>query len=264
MKNFLILIIFINFSVSKIASEETCPYFTGCMFFSKYITKLFYKYQYAYLECKPGKPFNFNLIDLNKSDKNACGLRAAREFTVQLENFYFDASISPIMETLMYTDAYVTRIYIIRAKLINAQTPPKIPDSYHESIDLNIFDSKFRFVDSHGENIRSCKDFERINSSNSHFLDWNVNLGSNFFRIIFKNVDYNKPICELVFKNTRLKWVEMGKVFETFFKTNLLRFIPQTSIKELNISISYLRLNSYEIDLDSRVLNSKIYRLNFG
>jgi hypothetical protein len=81
------------------------------------------------------------------------------------------------------------------------------------------------------------------------------------FSIVFSNVEYGDPICDLLFNNSDFdKFIFVGLV-NTYFKTNLFRLIQSNNQTiDFSSNINKLELQDiFEIDLDTNLLNEKVF-----
>lgn len=80
--------------------------------------------------------------------------------------------------------------------------------------------------------------------------------------LIFSNVDFRQPVCELAFKMAIFDLIKIDYMSNTFFKRNVLQFINSSWYQpEIFFSVIYkLFLNDfYLIDINSRLLNERVF-----
>jgi hypothetical protein len=102
--------------------------------------------------------------------------------------------------------------------------------------------------------IKSCDDIKYIKSANFNFFS--------FFEIIkIYNVRPSREkICPLFFQNTNAKRIEIYQLANTFYKSNVLKFISQT-FDEMNTKIELVEIyDSVDIDLNREFLHPSIFR----
>lgn len=122
---------------------------------------------------------------------------------------------------------------------------------------VNIYDSTLVFYRGGDKTspVSTCDEFRRLNTSTSLFLGGNNRLIS---YLMLKNVQYKTAVCDLAFRNLYATSLDFGQVYESFLKTNRPVFIRQDQ-ESLNTNLAYVSLTSYNIDLDSRILNPNIF-----
>lgn len=106
---------------------------------------------------------------------------------------------------------------------INTQKPVLIQFTDFE---LNFFiDNKM---------VRSCND---LNFTSSSFLFRHSVVG-NYFFLAWTNLKFKTPICPLVLRNARIKWLTVDYMINSFYKKNVLSFDPSWSatdeVKKMN------------------------------
>ena len=116
-------------------------------------------------------------------------------------------------------------------------------DFYHNKRKLN---SCRDFIDSNLTQIRSIFQIQNINSHMKYFT--------------LRNLKNNRPICPLVFANTKLEYLQLIDIVDTFYKTNILQFTNET-FADLNSTIDILYMNQVRnINVDLNLLNPSVFK----
>lgn len=237
-------------------AQQECAFLEGCTFqaFLKLNFLFSAKYQTT-LECATKPKVHFELSQQDLCFQNAT---ISEEFTINIQNCaVLDSSWSVPFEIFKNSSQVKSVfVYFFRVSRLNLESPVEIASSPRVSFGLNIYNSEFTFVDNKNRLVHSCSDFESLR--NLSFLATS-DVQEDFFALNFKNVKYKRPVCELLFMNTRVVSIGFGKIFESFFKTNYPRFATQTP-RELNSRVKYLDFQAYDIPFDSRILNVRIFR----
>lgn len=159
------------------------------------------------------------------------------------------------------------RIFSVRVRGFNAQSPLIIDASSLKMIEFHLDVSPFEFFDNNRNLVRSCEDFEKLNSSSFGFFfgfnagqDNNPKINQTIDLVVLENVRFeNKPICELVFSNMQIRQLTVNFLIETFFKKSVPRFIKSNSSAQLlNTNVTTLTLVGYYVHLTDSLLSNKV------
>lgn len=217
------------------------------------------------LLCKPGEMNNISLV---KKKKPTCCIRDnATSLMVYLvsghvgQASFFDASnlIGNFNSTSFIT------LFLLRVSGINVETPLNpLGNSTGQTIEFHIevIMSTVEFFDNKGEPVRTCAQFERLESYSSTF-SYLLNLGENQNQTIqqfkFNYVRYaNEPVCESVFNNTRIEYLIMSYLIQTFLKTNVPRFVKSNANAHINSYIDRLLITGFYADLTDSLIPAKV------
>lgn len=217
-------------------------------------------------ESSSREPRKINLMALNESkqeDNNKLsvlktdGLR----FFIEFNSIWDRLNTIFMFELLEYTMARMIEVNFNRVKRINAESPASTFSSRSfDEIEVSFMNSALVYVDNLGRAIRTCDEFERLNSTWNHFFYSDLTTASvSSFILFFENVNIGRPVCELAFKNSQITSLDLGNVYETFFKSNQMRFIEQNKVENLNSNIKFLIFEAFEMHLDLRMINRKVF-----
>lgn len=166
-----------------------------------------------------------------------------------------------------WPNALVREIKLNRVDGFNIQAPLRI-NLTNASFRLSLYNSKLEFFDNLRNPVRKCSEFEKLEIANKSFLlnfvD-NSKLTSSSSKLLsyrvlnFQSVEYKRPVCELVFVNIRLDELYLKNMIQSFYHNNMLRFLNHTeSMNSTNINV--LVIESFNIDLDVRIINPNVFR----
>lgn len=148
----------------------------------------------------------------------------------------------------------------------NVQSPFELPTYMKFIIEhFTFYKSRLDLVDKIGRRVRTCEDFDRVvvDSSSSAILNSHTREKSSYqvVQIIFDNIEFGtEPVCERLFRNLIVPIIKINALVDSFYKTNLLRFEKHKSTtEEFNSKVNKLYIEAYNIDLDSSLLNPKIF-----
>ena len=150
-------------------------------------------------------------FDLEAYNKNSfgCGLSVPNlHFNFQDLKIVVASQIEYILEVLKYSDAYKVDIWFSHIKGLNVQSPIELPHTvWLNQVNLIFLYSALVFYDNRERQVETCDDFERLNSTrNYYFIYWNaINDYDIQGEVRFLKTKFNGPVCELFFKNTRIK-----------------------------------------------------------
>lgn len=123
-------------------------------------------------------------------------------------------------------------------------------------LEVSIYDSSLEFY-YRNQRIKSCEDYLRaIKSSEGE----NIFQACSFpcwFRL--KRVDFSTPICQLVFNNSNVKSLIVNELIDTYYRTNLIRFLESNlSITCFIEEVSFFDVN--KISLDKSLVNTDVFK----
>lgn len=247
--------------VSMSPSLKKCSHLNGCSYQTNRYLSFYNGFRTnAYVKCDLNhkSPIGFNLTEPYLP--NTCDFKA-HKLTVELKNspLALDSSFSNIFYILNLSKSKSALLYIFKIKKVSLESRVEVPLNWTSGfLDLHILDSTLVYIDSNGRTIETCQDFEPF------YSPWSSNffIKSNFtFYLTLMNVAYKKPVCELIFHNALVVSIQFGYVFDSFFKTNIPIFTASCSSNVSLVSnLTYLRLYSYNIDFDSRLFNSRVFK----
>lgn len=256
--------LFVISGLSGASQFSDCSFLNGCQFRVESYYSFFgsHRKSLVRLKCDSNSPsmVNYNLM---LSNQNACGLNST-DLTLFI-NYCpsFDSILSQNLRLLAFSQAKSASIYLSGVKGINVESPVKISNNWTGSLSLYIAYSSIVYVDKTGRHFGACHDFERLNSSQSqYFIEWNPGITAGSIDLNFRNVKfYHRPVCDLLFANSKINSISLGIVYESFLKSNVPRFTTSKNSKDspLNVSIKNLNIYSYDIAMDSRVLNTRMF-----
>lgn len=213
---------------------------------------------------------------LNNKSKQICLHVNTTNAYFGLENGIVEqASFLEVSDLIRQYSFRKIQIYMTRVKGFKIESPLIIDVSNLENIDIFLDASLFEFVDNNGKRVQACADFERLNTSSRGFffqfskgLDGSASLVESNQTIYMFNLEYvrfaKEPICELVFKNMRIQILNINYLIQTFFKTNVPRFIKTDTNADLNSNIEWLNLYGYNADLIESMLPYKVKIIIFN
>lgn len=240
---------------------EKCQYLDGCSYMSVY--EDWEDFTHTDLQCKIDKSLNgrFNFEAYNRSIWDECGLNTD-EYRISFKHTpIVESSMNYVFEILKYVYTISAKINFKGIKGVNMQSPVKLNTYSLYYLVIEIENSNFNVFDSQNKILTTCQDFNHLNMTGQHLFSWNISQSILWSaKITFLNTRFKRPICELVFKHTSLKEIDFGRVYESFFKKSIPQFIEQSKYEYLNSSFDHLKVDSYEIILDSRILNKKIFQ----
>lgn len=120
---------------------------------------------------------------------------------------------------------------------------------------LNIFNTVFDFrLD--GKPVKSCDD---MNKTEPRSL-FQVSPKQENIEMFWLNNKYIRPMCPLLFNNTRISKLTINGMYNTFYKQNVLTFTNDT-FDDLNLSIVFLKLfKSENLVVDEKLLNPSVFK----
>lgn len=241
--------------------DEKCVYLDGCTFILQTDYDSWYTLNYiTQINCKLHKHGKFNFSALNES-RHECGLQTDQLIFFIEDATTLDSSMSYILKLIDFSPALDIYVILNGIGKINVQSSLKLTTNFrYQNFVINFLKFDLVYVYDNGRSVQTCQDFALLNSSWAHLIHWQVEDSPHgLLNIEFRDVTYSKPVCELIFKNSRIEKVDFGDVLETYFRTSLPRFIQEPKIEHLNSSLRHIKLAAYNIRLDSRVLNAKIF-----
>ncbi|CAF0952054.1 unnamed protein product [Brachionus calyciflorus] len=145
----------------------------------------------------------------------------------------------------------ISKIKIVNLKGFDSEINPLKPLKNLSHITLHIDESDFEF---------------RLNGLKLEPNNTNLKIET-LFSMVYKTVYlkdgvvYKSEIFPLVFKNSKISILNIRGITDTFLRKNCLRFWNKTSIKNINSSIDYLKLNIDNSKLNNYLLNSDLFSL---
>lgn len=180
------------------------------------------------------------------------------------------SSFEHISEYLEYASK-VTRIrnmflFMNKMTSFNVESPLVITLNRYRDLQITIANSDFKFVDSRGSPIRTCPEFNRLNSSKNYLIRMSRSkpYSTNSSPSYSLSLDFvkfgSKSLCELVLRNAQINTLFVNFLVETFFMINRPRFDLDntTSTKSLNPFITSVQLLGHEAILDGQLLPFKV------
>lgn len=260
-------------------SSSSCLCIDGCTYTSEARENAFCetKINSTQLSCRIKKPsfkFNYRQMPLNSSSSSSssscsCDLLSKPDFKLTIDGvglFDSSSSVADILKILQLLDRNVSYVEINLSGIrgINVESPLKLNSSSHQFIWLNLYDSHLKFFNTRGRSIRTCAEFETTLLEKNSSSSFNVGNNNNDVYVSINSTRLGEPVCELLFRNVRLERLEIKDTYETYFKTNLLRFLQQQQLQQsketsLNCSVKQFELVGENIFLDSRILNARIF-----
>lgn len=239
---------------SRSNSYSPCAFLVGCEFYFVRFPSRFSTSTNTDLKCNH-RPTKTNLASISPDNRHTCGLKS-KSMSIIINNVkLLDSSMSSTLGILAYSEAYTVRLILKRVSRINVESPAEIPQNWTNILTIRFFDSSLSYVDQKGGRVESCEQFDRLNSSVQHFIKSNSTMDIDFLNTRYNN----RPVCESLLKNMKIRTILFGIVYETFFKTNLPRFLTSNKSDPINTDITSLEMFAYEIDLDTRTLNKQIF-----
>ena len=113
---------------------------------------------------------------------------------------------------------------------------------------------------SNGKLIKSCEDILESNSTVMSIFQMKLYHFKNLWYLELDNNEFPTDICPLVFKNSKIDYLVLTGLVDSFYKENILRFTNDTFYR-LNSSIKGLQLSKVEsINLDLKILNPSVFK----
>ena len=108
--------------------------------------------------------------------------------------------------------------------------------------------------------LNSCQDFLDSNVTEIKSIFQQMYQGNKTTYIFeLKNVEYKQKTCPIVFKNSRIKYLMIEKLIDTFYKKNVLTFSNEVNT-ELNSKITRLNfIDSVNINLDLNIIHPSVF-----
>lgn len=176
------------------------------------------------------------------------------EFELDSGGLFGQTSFFEVADSIRQYGLRRVLFFIIHMKGFNVESPLEIVTSRLENIEVYLDVLPFEFFDTNGKRVRTCAQFERLNSS-YYFFSFKITV--NLFEL--KYVTYgNEPVCEIVFENMQIEMLKISYLFHTFFKTNMPRFSKLPNNTYLNTYIQCLVLDGFNVDLTDSLLSSNV------
>lgn len=260
-----LILVFVIIDFSVVSSYSVCPFLKGCEFLIE--TKASYFegfFNRTSIKCKYNSKRLLRYESLALSHPTACGFDS-RSLVLKFENYHdLNSFVSNYFQMLNFSLAASAVVYLNGIRRVNIESPLEIPTNWKYILFVHFKDSSLKFVDNRGRVVETCADFNRLKLI-WHLIAWNSSHSNSHFHFEFKNVRFKKAVCELAFKNAKIRLISLGTLFDSFFKTNLFRFTTEESElknnnnRSVNSSITSFAFYSYGIDFDSRLLNKRVF-----
>jgi hypothetical protein len=143
------------------------------------------------------------------------------------------------------------------------------------SVDLSVFKESSRIaVDTAGSSdyvrfflVNSIFDFYHRNEpvkecaqNITSAIDLSLFFMTNYL-ILKKSVKYNRLVCPYLFKNAHFDRLEIYGQIDHFLKRNFLNFDSISEGYALNSNIAHVHIEGYQFELDSQILDKKVFEL---
>ena len=143
------------------------------------------------------------------------------------------------------------QLHFNKVKGIKIDHPFKIET--WSKFDIKVY-NKVQFYNKYGNPIRKCDDYMNLTSKNGVLIK---PLGQ--FDMLFENLG---ETCELAFRNANINKLTLYRLYDSYYKSNLVRFTKYSFKLTLNSNISMLEIvESYEIDLNYEIMNENIFEM---
>lgn len=262
-----------------VESTKMCRLRNGCRFYVEKYDQTFLTSQKSYILCDLKKNQQAELVSnlTNISLNSQCGKKFQKEskyiyedINLIFENGRYEHSwLTLMLFEMMQATRSIENIEMFFSKIrdgFNVKSPIKFPNYSDLKIENFYFEnSLFNLIDDNGRRVRTCEEFDQVfNSSFTHIVS--VKRRQNLIQLKILGLTYTnmkfgaEPVCERFFRNMGIMILKISGLIDSFYKTNLLRFEKHKSQSvELNSTIHFLYVETYDIDLDSRLLNPRIF-----
>lgn len=203
---------------------------------------------------------SLNLHDLdefNKSRTQKCDLSQVASLIITIKPTPNKMPIINESFHVLQIDRFLTNILVIQFKFLDIRgfDVESGVIKFNDRLEYLILDfyTDFYLFDGAGNMVRTCEDFERLNSSGFIFS------GSQFLVLTILKPKNTHPICPMFFRNATLTTLKLSYLISSFYLKNTIKFINQTT-KRINSSIERFELyESVGLDLDRMLLNEEIF-----
>ena len=126
-------------------------------------------------------------------------------------------------------------------------------------IAIYIYNSRLDFYHNK-KKINSCQDFVDSNITEIESIFQQIYEGNTVTNLDLINVEYKQKTCPLVFKNSRMNYMSIIELVDTFYKKSILSFSNEIDTK-LNSKITRLKLfNVVNINLDLNLIHPSVFK----